>query len=222
MTHNPNLFTNQQHQRFQLATPPVTSSQVGATTQLHLPGSSLLSPEQLQRRVMQQNPAFLFANHALLQQQQQLLQQQSMQNSPVNSLSTGGFFNLAATVNRNVSAGSQKSPSMGGLSRLQPVAGSGGTGIGKTGHLTNPILSGFQIPGTNLTSSRTSQASSKVRAPISHIPSNSQRAMPGLTSLGQAQNIPALNQSQYLHHSKQSTTPSSAATAQRFSSQQVT
>ena len=178
---------------------------------------------------MQQNPAFLFANHALLQQRQefahQLLQQQSMQNSPVNSLSPGGFFNIAANVNRSVSTGSQKSPSMGGLSRLPQVSGSGGTGLGKTGHLTNPILSSFQIPGTNLTSSRTSQASSKVRAPISHIPSNSQsmqRVMPNLTSLGQAQNIPALNQSQYHHHSKQSTTPSSAAAAQRFSSQQVT
>lgn len=177
---------------------------------------------------MQQNPALLF-NHALLQQHQQelahqfLQQQQQLQGSHGSSLPPGGFYNLA-NVNRNATTGLQKSPPIGSLTRLHHVtSGGGGT---KAGHLTSPILSSFQNATSNAPSSRSSQSSGKIRAPISQIPPNSQggqRTMPTLTSLGQAQNIPTLNQkSQYLHHNNQTPTAPSVPTAQRYSSQQVT
>ena len=200
MPQNTNLFQPHQHQR--ILTTNQVSSPPGATPPLH-PSLQLL-PEHLQRQFLQQqqNAALLLAsNPALLQQHQ--LQQQS------NSLSPGGFINLAAM---NRTGQQQKSPSVGGvppsMPQLHQVGGVTGPGsLTKSGHLPPPIL---QL------SSRTSQASNKVRAPISHIPSTAQRNLPQLSSLGQAQNIPALNQSLY-HHGKQANPPSSAT--QRFPSQ---
>lgn len=201
MPQNANLFPSQQAPRFQLATNQVTSP-AGTTSPLH-PGLQLI-PETIQRQIMQQNAALLFAsNNAFLQQHQ--LQQQS------NSLPPGGFINLASMRTGQ----QQKSPSLGGvapgLPQLHHVGGSTGPGnLGKSGQVTPPMLSNFQLPN------RASQPNNKVRAPISHIPSTTQRSLPQLSSLGQAQSIPGLNQSVY-HHGKQVNTPSSAT--QRFPSQ---
>ena len=200
MPQNANLFQSQQTPRFQLATNQVTSP-ASTTSPLH--PSLQLIPETIQRQIMQQNAALLFAsNNAFLQQHQ--LQQQS------NTLPPGGFINLASMRTGQ----QQKSPSLGGvapgLPHLHHVGGSTGPGsLGNSGQVTPPTLSNFQLPN------RASQPNNKVRAPISHIPSTTQRSLPQLSSLGQAQSIPALNQSVYLHGKQ--VTPSSAT--QRFPSQ---
>lgn len=205
MPQNANLFPSQQAPRFQLGTNQVTSPGHGTSPHLQL------LPETLQRQIMQQNAALLFANNnAFLQQQQQQQQLQQLQQQS-NSLSPGGFVNLASMRTNQ----QQKSPSLGGVSPVMPqlhhVGGSSAPGsLAKSGQATPPMLSNFQLPN------RTSQASNKVRAPVSHIPSSAQRNLPHLSSLGQAQSISALNQSVY-HHGKQANTPSSATP--RFPSQ---
>ena len=190
MPQNTNLFQPHQYQRIQLATNQV-SSPPGTTPPLH-PGLQL-SPEQLQRQflhVQQQQNAALLLQHQIQQQ------------------TNSGFINLAAM---SRTGQQQKSPSGGvppSMPQLHQVGGATGPGsLGKGSHTPPPI---FQLQN------RTSQASNKVRAPISHIPSTAQRNLPPLSSLGQAQSIPALNQSLY-HHGKQATPPSSAT--QRFPSQ---
>ena len=192
MPQNTNLFQPRQYQQIQLATNQV-SPPPGTTPPLH--PSLQLSSEQLQRQFLQQQQ-----NAAILLRHQ--LQQQS------NSLPPSGFINLAA-IGRT--GQQQKSPSGGvppSMPQLHQVGGATGPGsLGKGSHTPPPI---FQLQN------RTSQASNKVRAPISHIPSTAQRNLPPLSSLGQAQSIPALNQSLY-HHGKQATPPSSAT--QRFPSQ---
>lgn len=164
------------------------TSPAGPTPPLR-PNLQLL-PDALQRQLMQQNAALLLAsNPALLQQQQQ---------------QGSGFINLA---NMALSNQQQKSSSLTstppGIPQLHHMGGSTG-GVG-----SQPILSNFQLPN------RTSQTSSKVRAPISHIPSTAQRSLPQLSSLGQAQSIPTSNQS--LYHRGMQATPTGAT--QRFPSQ---
>ncbi len=199
MPQNTNLFQSQQAPRFQLA-PNQVASPAQTTSPLH--SSLQLIPETIQRQIMQQNAALLFAsNNAFLQQQQQ---QHQLQQQQSNSLSPSGFINIASRRNNQ----QQKSPSLGGVSPVMPqlhhIGGCPTPGVvGKSGPATPPILSNFQLPN------RTSQASNKVRAPISHVPSSTQRNLPQLSSLGQAQSV--------YHHGKQAKTPSSAT--QRFPSQ---